>query len=372
MNTASSKRRPSEPDGRLRLAFAGSGGIARRHLLSANHLSDLFAVTAVCDTNLEAARRLGTDADAAYFPDHGTMIEKGGFDAAVICSPHFLHYPMAVDFIEAGIPVLIEKPATISLDEMRALNKLASERDVLVIAGQMRRFEAEAVWAKKWIESDPRLFGKLVSFDLQSWQNAKGYAAAVGANHWIFDKQTAGGGVVISLAIHQLDLVRFISGADFVEVMAYGGYAPPFTKGAESNASAVFKMSNGAMGTLHASYCAPRVPYCESLTLFGEHGTVTQQVEKLGEYLGPYFYATEPEGSTLAFDDHYKGFEKIQPEWSGLSADRFDNQLHHFGEVVRGRARPVNTLSENFNTIALIEAIERSIKSGHVEKVALE
>jgi predicted dehydrogenase len=356
----------------LRLALVGAGNIARQHLRSLKERPDQAVLAAVCDNSLDAARALAAEgACDVVYGSHSELCAAGGIDAAVIASPHNLHFEMAAAFVEAGIPVLVEKPLVTGLDELRKLRDLAARHNVLVVAGQMRRFEREAMWSRRWMEQDPERFGRLRSFDIQSWQNINAYINRVGRQHWLLDGVRAGGGVVISLAVHQLDLIRYLGDCDFEEVSAFGSFEAPFYNGAESNASVLFRMSNGAVGTLHATYGAARVPFCEAMTLFGEHGTVTQQVEKLGDYRGPFYVSTETGDTTEVFPDQFKGFSRAaEAELNELHESSFVNQLVHFARAVRGEVPARNDIAQNFNTIACIDAIAESLKTGKAVKVA--
>jgi hypothetical protein len=71
----------------------------------------------------------------------------------------------------------------------------------------MLRFANDVIWLKEWISQDPGNFGPLGTFDIQSWQNILAYVNSTGGlKHWLLDGKAAGGGVVVSLAVHQLDL----------------------------------------------------------------------------------------------------------------------------------------------------------------------
>jgi predicted dehydrogenase len=124
-------------------------------------------------------------------------------------------------------------------------------------------------------------------------------------------------------------------------------------------------MSNGAVGTLHATYCAARVPLSEAMTLFGQSGTLTQQIAAIGDYRGPFYVATEQGSQTLEFQDQYQGFQLANgSDVEGMHEFSFVNQLAAFERAVRGEGPLINSIAENFNTIACIDAIGSSLKSG--------
>lgn len=357
----------------LRFGIVGVGAVSRLHLSAFKALPEVVQLAVVCDANRDAAEAFAKQLESPrpkVVTSHLELLDMG-LDAAVITLPHHLHFPIARDFVEAKIPVLVEKPLTCTLDEARELRELSHRNGTPVVAGQMRRFNRDATWLHNWVTKDPGNFGELRSFDIQSWQNIESYISAVGRHHWLLDGAKAGGGVVISLAIHQLDLLRFITGTDFAEVTAQGRFDAPFHSGAESSASVLIKMANGSSGTLHATYTAPRVPYSEAMTLFGSNGTIIQHVEELGQYHGPFRFASISGRATQAWEDQYQNLELVSAdEVAHLSSDPFVNQLSHFANALAKGDTPRNNIDENFNTIACIQAINDSLKTNQPVQVA--
>ena len=361
----------------FRYAIVGAGAATRQlHLPVFGHRPDALALVAACDPSPAARAALAAEMPGLQpFASHQEMIREAAFDAAIVTLPHHLHFSVARDFVEAGIPVIVEKPAVCSLEELRTLRDLAERKRVPVAAGQNRRFNREAAWIRDWVRATPENFGALRTFDLQAWQNIHAYTGGPERTHWLLDKKLAGGGVVISLAIHQLDFLRFAFGIDYTEVVARGRFDPPFRHGAESCASVLLTSNTGASGTLHAQYTAARVPYCESLKAFGERGAVVQLVDRpfSGEYDGTYYYATD-RGDARVWADQFHGFDKVDPALvAGLDAHTFTNQAVAFADCVRSGRAPANSLRENFNTLATIFAIRDSLAAGgRPVKVATE
>lgn len=358
----------------LRYALVGAGNISRAHLEALGARPDLHTLVAVCDEDIEAARVRAKQApgDAQVFSDYRELLERIPVDAAVIALPHYLHFPVARDFLAAGVPVLVEKPLTCTLDETRQLQALARAKSVALVTGQNQRFTREVSWLQRWVASDPRNFGGLRSFDIQSWQNILGYVGSgAGWQHWLLDGARAGGGVVISVAVHQLDLVRYITGRDFAEVAAKGRFDSPFYNGAESSATVLLTMDNGATGSLHATYTAPRVPYNEAMTLFGEYGTIVRHATEFGRSSGPFFYASVKDKVTNVWGHQYQDLTPVPlSEVTDLDERTMINQLTHFTRALAGGEIPVNHVDENFNTMACIQAINDSLRSGRPERVA--
>lgn len=273
----------------LKIAFIGAGGINyHAHCAAVETFPEGYEVMGVCDPNLENARKLAArmGPQTQVFSSMEELHEGIGdqLEAVIIGTPHFLHQPGSAYFLERGIPILLEKPATCTLEELDSL--LALEKDgAFIQVAQMQRFDPEAMWLKEFIQDEEK-FGMPVSFDMNIWQNIEGYIQG-NRDHWILDGKKAGGGICISVACHPLDLLCYMTGQDFTEVTAIGRFDPPFTNGAESCCSALFKMSGGLTGTLHGFYKPTRVPYSQRLVLFGERGSLYQDA-KMGEYGGKY------------------------------------------------------------------------------------
>jgi predicted dehydrogenase len=349
----------------------GTGAIAKLHLPAFLNRPDAVRLSLICDLNSEAAAKVSRQLPypVAVEADYRRLIGAEDVDAALVALPHHLHFPVAAELVQAGIPVLVEKPLTCTLKEARELHAISQKSGAAVVSGQMLRFSREAIFLRDWIRRNPQNFGALRTFDLQSWQNILAYThSASGPGHWLLDGEKGGGGVVISLAIHQLDLIRFLSGQDFVEATALGRFDEPFLRGAESCAVVLLRMSAGACGVLHANYTAPRVPYCEALTLFGEHGTIIQHPESLGRYRGSFRFAGTTNKLTEKWVDQFDGFERM-PSDPSLSEDPFTNQLVSFASSLVQGQTPVNSLPENFNTLACIASVYTSLRTGQAAPV---
>lgn len=352
----------------LRVLLIGCGGIVHAaHLPAFKVHGQALRLVVACDPSEAArvavAKEMADHNEVATAADVTEAIREyaGEVDAALVTTPHYLHYPQARACVEAGIPVLVEKPVCNNLEETRQLLALSRERGVLVVAGQNRRYERPVLWGHRWMREHPHAFGELRSFDLRGWQNIEAWIAGKpdrNADFWILDKERAGGGVVVSLLVHFIDMVRHLSGQDFVEVKAQGRFDPPFKNGAESSCCALLKLANGATGTLHGNYLVKKsFPPNEVINLIGEHGYFGN--EKGWQYASSE--GAEPDG----WDWQFQGVAPV-PDDPTLSPDpsSFASQLLAFAAAVRQGTRPWSHLEDNFNTMATVEAIYSSMSQG--------
>lgn len=367
----------SPSDSAVRIAFIGAGAINQAHLAAFEAHPERVRVVGVADPFLEQARRLADPFGALAREDPAAMLDelRGGLDAVLVTTPHWLHVRHAALALERGLPVLIEKPAACTLAELRELQALERRHGAFAQAGQMQRFGREENWLKGWLGSPD--FGEPRLFNLDVYQNIEGYVSGK-PDPWILDGRRAGGGIVISVAVHILDLLRYWFEDDFVEVSAFGRFDPPMHGGAESVCTAILRSRRGMVGTLNCSYTTARCPYSQRSLVFGTRGTLAQHLDKIGGgYAGPYYLSTDGGRPSPVWDMMYSGFgcvsERMKSEPGFAPEARhgaFVNQMLAFAENVRAGRAGENSLERNLNTIATVEALGRAMLSGRPEAVA--
>lgn len=357
--------------GPLKTLLIGGGGIAAAHLPGFETYPDLLRVVGCSDPCAPAcdalAHRMEAFGQVRTFADHRVALRElaGEVEAALILTPHHLHFPAALDCLGAGLHVLIEKPVTNTLAQAEELAVLAEAKGLTAMAGQTRRFDPRYHYLRNWLREDPARFGALRSFEMCGWQNIEAWIATKPDrtdDFWILDKERAGGGVVISLLVHAIDLLRFLFDEDYAEVSARGRFDPPFKNGAESSCCALLTTRGGATGTLHANYLARKTPYSESVKFFGDQGCIGDLPAGPGSYSGPAFHGTTGGKPADGWDFQYSD---VLPLPAGLPGNpthnAFINQLLAFERSVRTGAASGSSIHDNLNTLATIEAIYQSM-----------
>jgi predicted dehydrogenase len=157
------------------------------------------------------AKRFGIDKSLA---DYRALLDDPKVDVVAVCTPPDTHAAMAQQALRAGKHVFVEKPPALSVEDCEVMERMASEAGRQIMVGLNQRFHPLVREARR-ISSEGRLGRVLL---LQS-------ACTSGLN-WRQDKppwrncSERGGGVLLELAIHHFDLVRFLLGAEFVCVAA--------------------------------------------------------------------------------------------------------------------------------------------------------
>ncbi|MCX5829563.1 MAG: Gfo/Idh/MocA family oxidoreductase [Deltaproteobacteria bacterium] len=190
------------PSGNLiRIGLIGAGAIAQQAYLPMLREIRGLEFTAVVESNESIRAKaaaghppfayLGADLDAAM--NH--------VDAVIICVPNHLHHPIAQTCLAKGKHVLCEKPITIDVRDAETLLRMAEARSLTLTVAHVRRFFPAVKKIKEIITTGT--LGALTGFDFRegtvfSWPTVTGFT---------FDKEKAGGGVLMDIGVHLLDLL---------------------------------------------------------------------------------------------------------------------------------------------------------------------
>ena len=350
---------------RLRVALIGCGGISGAHAHAYRTLGpDVARVMACADSTLPLAERRATELGAPFVTDdYRAAIHRSDVDAVDICLPHHLHAEVALAALAAGKHVLVEKPMACSLAECRAMVDGATRAGRTLMVAQCQRYMPSYRGVRRLVTEGALGPVRAVRFD--SMQNAPAF---LHPDHWLFDSRLAGGGIVISVSVHRIDLVRyFVGDVRRVQALTRPG-ASPYRNGAEDYAAAVLEFENGAIGEHFATYSGFRMPYSEMFMLFGDRGAV-HALPPAGSSMGPALYATadRDDAATRGSDwnAQFNGFLPVPPDQGDLpTGDGFANEIAHFAECCRSGAEPLSSGRDNLGTMKVIFGIYRAAETG--------
>lgn len=187
-----------------RIGIVGCGNIAGTHVWALEQLSDAEMV-AFADIRMDRAKLFSekyTGGKAMAFEELGTMLEQGNLDAVHICTPHWLHVPMALQALEKGVSVFSEKPPAISMEEFERLCEAERNSPGSVGFCFQNRYNKTIEKARQLLES--RELGELIGARaFVTWRRDEKYYDS----DWKGKLATEGGGALINQTIHTLDLM---------------------------------------------------------------------------------------------------------------------------------------------------------------------
>ena len=345
----------------MNYALIGCGRIAVNHIKAAvnNHLN----IVAVCDVLPEAMETLlakhGLEKNASIkrYTDYQTMLAENDLQLVSIATESGIHAQIALDCIDAGVNVIIEKPMAMNMADAEEIIRRSEGKGVKVSACHQNRFNIAVQETRRALEAGR--FGKLSHGSIHvRWNRNRGYYdQAPWRGTWAQD-----GGCLMNRCIHGIDLLRWMMGDEVEEV--YGVTRQQFHHylEAEDIGMAVVKFKNGAIGTIEGTTNVYPKNLEETLYLFGETGTV-----KLGgtstNNIDVWDFADESEADTKN-----KGLQEATSNVYGnghtsLFADVIDAIEHDrkpYVDAVAGR-----------NALEMILAIYKSQKTGQPVKLPL-
>lgn len=337
----------------LRIALIGAGVMGQQHLEHLDGLSQA-RLCAISDPNPQAAT-LAEKRGVPYFSDHQQMLADAKPQAAIIANPNNLHVQTAIDCIAAGVPVLLEKPVGVHLDEVRRLVTVSEASGIAVLVGHHRRHNPLIAKARALLDAGS--LGQLTSVTAL-WQLRKPDS--------YFDipwRREAGAGMLLTNLIHDLDLLRHLCG----EVQSVQAVTSNQTRGFanEDCVAVLLQFANGALGSLTGSD-AVAAPWSWELCS-GENPVYPQQVDQPCYLLsGTRGALSLPQLKHWHYDASDAGWHQplLAEVQAYPAAEALTRQLEHFIEVARGEAVPIVSAADAGRTLALIEAIRQAAETG--------
>jgi predicted dehydrogenase len=342
-------------DRALRIAMIGAGFISRYHLQG---LLDAGAeIASIYSLTRESAAARGAEYGVSGATDDlDAILHDPAIDAVVIATPDFLHMEHAIRALEAGKPVLLQKPMARSTAECRAILAAAARTGTPLYVSFMHRYFEE-------IEQIRRMLAEGALGDVYFVRQRNATPGADWAS-WFYSKEHVGGGVMLQLGTHGIDLLRHVFGeirrvratTTLVvreRTLADGTVVKP---DAEDLAVATYEFENG----LHASHeCA----YAEvagtdrfRMEIYGTRGTAWLRTER---------------GRLAVYAPEYTGVDgwHVPP----ITTERVGERQHrHFLDMLRGTAAPDGSAVDGLMSVAVVEAVYRADQAAGWEPVGWE
>ncbi len=260
---------------KIKYALIGCGRIAPNHIAAAKANEEHLELAAVCDIlpehceNVLAALPEEERAQVRRFTDYKVMLAEIKPELVAIATESGKHAEIALDCIEAGCHIIIEKPIALSIADADAIISAAKKKGVKVCTNHQNRFNKAVQKTRQELESGH--FGKLLHGTAHIlWNRNKGYYdQAPWRGTWKMD-----GGTLMNQCIHNIDLLCWMMGGEAKEVFAYTDNLQHDYIEAEDLGMAVVKFSNGSYGMIEGTANVYPRNLEETLYIFGTDGTV--------------------------------------------------------------------------------------------------
>jgi UDP-N-acetylglucosamine 3-dehydrogenase len=250
----------------VRFAVVGCGNAAQRIHLPALRAEGVDVSVFASRSRTSAAARRDEWGDGVVTEHWEAAIARDDVDAVVIAVPNSLHRDVAVAAAAAGKHVLVDKPMACTIEDADEMIAAADTHRVVLVPFQNTRFAAPFVAAQQFVAT-----GRLGT--ITGFRAAFGHAGPqtwAPRAEWFFDSERAGGGCLIDLGVHVVDLVRCVVADDIVSVSALlGGRRGDV----EADAHVLARTGRGAIGSIQASWSSRSGPD-HQLTVIGTEGTL--------------------------------------------------------------------------------------------------
>lgn len=231
-----------------RVCVVGCGVVAPVHMKAVSGLENA-ELYAVCDIVHERADRYAAEYSATAYYDYASVLADDNIESVHICTPHYLHVPMAAAALAVGKNVILEKPACMNRDELAALcaaEKASCARLCIMLQNRTNN----SVQRLKQIIAEDKTIGRLLGISgVMNWHRDADYYASEG---WRGKWATEGGGTVINQAVHLLDLLDWFGKAKSIRADISTKLLGDAIE-VEDTADAYIELENGASATFYAT-----------------------------------------------------------------------------------------------------------------------
>jgi predicted dehydrogenase len=340
---------------KVKWGVIGAGGIADRRTIPGMMLAKNAQLVAVMDVDMELSEKVRAryEAKKAYC-DVDTLLDDPDVEAVYIASPVIYHKEQAIKAAMAKKHILIEKPLALTSEEAQEVIEICGREGVLLAAGFMMRFHAYHQKMKQIIQSGK--LGEVVSCrgQLCCW-----YPEI--ENAWRQKKDLGGGGALIDMGIHCIDLLQYITGLDAVKVAAITA-TNTFKYEVEDSSSTLMQLENGAVCYVDAYFNIPDVAAKERLEIYGTKGSILAE-GTIGQVEGGK--------ADIFLSDDGIGYEakqdRIEVESTDMEAElgnMYTKEIESFGEsILNGRILDVPA-KDALRAQKIVEAAYTSSKTG--------
>jgi predicted dehydrogenase len=251
---------------KVRIGLIGCGGITHLHVgqLAAIPEAEIVALNDTSEGSIARLQeRFPVTKGLPVFADYKEMLDTMKLDAVEISTPHTLHFQQAMDALDHGVNVLIEKPMVCTVGDAKTLMTHAKARDLIVELSYQRHFQPQYRYIKKAIEE-----GQIGTVTFVSALQCQNWKRAVSGT-WRQIPELSGGGQLNDSGSHLIDMLLWLTGLTVEEVYAFvDNLGTPV----DINSALSVKFTNSAQGTVSVVGDAPN--WWEDFTIWGDKGAL--------------------------------------------------------------------------------------------------
>ena len=329
---------------KVRYAVVGVGWISQAEFLpGVEHTGNSEVVALVTSDDLKAQKvgELYGIRQTYTYAEYDQLLGSGDIDAVYLATPNFDHVDLAVRTLEAGIHLLLEKPMAVSVAECERIIAASKKSGAKLMIAYRLHHEPGTLSALDVVRTHK--LGKVRFFNSSFSQQVSGQNHRAKHGFWA--------GPVTDMGPYPLNAVRNLFGAEPVEVYASGVISDPQRFDFEDTVSVTLKFEDARMATFTVSYTGGDV---DDYRVVGELGDIfVQPAYQVGMKI-----------------EYVTTIEKKKTPESFPKTDHFGGELKYFSDCILNNREPEADGEEGMLDVRVFEAIEKSLKTGEVQRLA--
>jgi predicted dehydrogenase len=328
--------------GELNVAVIGIGAMGKSHVRNYSNI-DSANLVAICDIDEEKAKQIAKEYNTNYYTNCSEMLEKEKIDAVSVCVPTKYHKEIAVGVLKNKIHVLVEKPIATTVEEAEEMINHADKNNVKLMVGHIERFNPVVMELKKRVAGNE--LGKIYKVNCSRLSP--------------FPQRVVDVGVIVDLAIHEIDILRHILDSKIIRV--YAETARRIHSSHEDLLTGTIRFENKVLGVINANWLTPKK--VREITITGEKGMfaanyLTQEL---------CFYENDFTKKNLDYNSNFMNVVEGNMEKIKINKkEPLKLELESFIDCIKEGAKPIVTGQDGIEALKIAEKFEQSAKENKV------
>lgn len=310
---------------KIKWCIIGAGGIADRRSIPALLSDPDNEIVAIMDARLETAKAVAEKYNVpAYFDNIEEMLRNTKLDAAYIATPVFCHSEQALLVLKYGLNLFVEKPLAMTGTEAKKIVDAFVAAGKQLTIGYMMGYHNLHTKARQLIAD-----GQLGDINLVRMQFSCWYPDIPGA--WGQNPAKSGGGCIMDLAVHCMELFGSVTGDRIAECQAYYN-TKTFQYAVEDSAVIMFRSEKGVLGHIDVNFNIPDNCAASRLEIYGTTGSIYAEGTLGQEEVGTMQFVYSPQGG---YDAQQSRVVAEAQTFVGEGANIYQKQFAAFNKILR-------------------------------------
>lgn len=329
----------------IRAAVIGVGSIGRHHVRIYNQLEEVELV-AIADTDEKRRTTIARNYKVPAYQSYEELFDKERVDVVSVAVPTVHHREVSLCAIEHGVHVLVEKPIAATVEEADEMIRASQARGLTLTVGHVERFNPALVELKRRLDAGE--LGHVFQLHGRRLSPFPSYIRDVG--------------VVMDLATHELDIMRYLVGVEVEKV--YAETERNVHQKYEDMLSGIIRFENGIVGVLDINWLTPTK--VRELRITGARGMFLVDYLKQDLYFYENSQAPSPWDAMALFRGVGEGnvmkftLNKVEP---------LEAEIRAFIRAVKGETKPAVTGLDALHALALVQLLLASAEQGQMLRV---